>query len=174
MKLNDFRIGWRTLVQEPAYSLVVILGLGVGLAASLLLFGFVQYSWQYNASVPDVDKVYVVKHRANTDPRAPWYDQVPMFLRHAAQKTQGVAAAVAYLPSRPNETGFTVSIDGKLSQLASLTATPGFAEMLGLQATRGTPFWHAGCRWPFASGRRQSSARGRRRAPTCGEHDHPV
>lgn len=137
MKLKDFRIGWRTLVQEPAYSLVVVLGLGVGLAASLLLFGFVQYSWQYNATVPDVDNVYVVKHRSNMDPRAPWYDQVPMFLRPAAQKTQGVAAATAYLPSRPNETGFTVSIDGKLSQVASLTATPGFADMLGLQATRG-------------------------------------
>lgn len=137
MKLNDFRIGWRTLVQEPAYSLVVILGLGVGLAASLLLFGFVQYSWQYNASVPDVANVYVVKHRANMDPRAPWYDQVPLFLRPAAQKTQGVAAVTAYLPSRPNETGFTVSIDGTLSQVLSVTATPGFAEMLGLQAIHG-------------------------------------
>ena len=57
MKLNDFRIGWRTLVQEPAYSLVVILGLGVGLAASLQLFGFVQYSWLYDAAVPDADQV---------------------------------------------------------------------------------------------------------------------
>ena len=137
MKLNDFRIGWRTLVQEPAYSLVVILGLGVGLAASLLLFGFVQYSWQYNASVPDVGNVYVVKHRANMDPRAPWYDLVPLFLRPAAQQTQGVAAVTAYLPSRPNETGFTVSIDGTLSQVLSVTATPGFAEMLGLQAIHG-------------------------------------
>lgn len=137
MKLKDFRIGWRTLVQEPAYSLVVILGLGVGLAASLLLFGFVQYSWQYNATVPDVGNVYVVKHRANMDPRAPWYDQVPLFLRPAAQKTQGVAAVTAYLPSRPNETGFTVSIDGRLSQVGSLTVTPGFAEMLGLRAVHG-------------------------------------
>ena len=137
MKLNDFRIGWRTLVQEPAYSLVVILGLGVGLAASMLLFGFVQYSWQYNASVPDVDNVYVVKHRANVDPRAPTYELAPLFLRLVAQKTQGVALASAYLPSRPNETGFTIHIDGKLSQLVSVTATPGFAGLLGLQALHG-------------------------------------
>lgn len=137
MKLKDFRIGWRTLVQEPAYSLVVILGLGVGLAASLLLFGFVQYSWRYDAAVPDVDNVYVVKHRSNIDPRAPWYDQVPLLLRQAALKTQGVAAAAAYIPSRPNETGFTVSVGGKLAQVASLTATPGFAQMLGLHAIRG-------------------------------------
>ena len=137
MKLQDFRIGWRTLVQEPAYSLVVILGLGVGLAASLLLFGFVQYSWQYNASVPDVDNVYIVKHRSNTDPRGPSYELAPLFLRPVAQATQGVAVAAAFLPSRPNETGFTVSIDGKLSQLVSVTATPGFAGLLGLQAVHG-------------------------------------
>lgn len=137
MKLNDFRIGWRTLVQEPAYSLVVILGLGIGLAASLLLFGFVHYSWQYNAAVPDVDHVYIVKHRANIDPRAPSYELAPLFLRAVAQKTQGVAVAVAFMPSRPNETGFTVSIGGKLSQLASVTATPGFAGLLGLQAVHG-------------------------------------
>lgn len=137
MKSMDFRIGWRTLVQEPAYSLVVILGLGVGLAASLLLFGFVQYSWRYNASVPDVDHVYVVKHRLNLDPRAPVFEQAPMFLRLAAQKTQGVAAASAYLPARPNDTGFTVSIDGELAQVVSLAATPGFADMLGLRAIFG-------------------------------------
>lgn len=137
MKLKDFRVGWRTLVQEPAYSLVIILGLGVGLAASLLLFGFVQYSWRYNASVPDVDNVYVVKQRFNLDPRAPVFEQVPMFLRLAAQKTQGVAAATAYLPARPNDTGFTVSIDGKLAQVVSLAATPGFADMIGLQAMFG-------------------------------------
>ena len=71
MTLNDFRIGWRTLVQEPAYSLVVIFGLGIGLAASLLLFGFVHYSWQYNRHIPGVENVYVVKQRNNVDPQAP-------------------------------------------------------------------------------------------------------
>lgn len=137
MKLKDFRVGWRTLLQEPAYSLVVILGLAVGLAASLLLFGFVQYSWQYNASVPDVDSVYVVKQRLNLDARAPSFEHAPLYLRLAAQKTPGVAAATAYLPSRPNDTGFTVSVDGKLAQVASLATTPGFAAMVGLQTMFG-------------------------------------
>ncbi|RJG08382.1 FtsX-like permease family protein [Massilia cavernae] len=137
MTLKDFRIGWRTLVQEPAYSLVVILGLGVGLAASLLLFGFVHYSWQYNAQVPDASNVYVVKHRANLDPKAPWYDQAPLLLWGAASKAPGVVAATGYLPSRPNGAGFTVNVGGQLSQVESLTVLPGFAEMLGLHAVQG-------------------------------------
>ncbi|MGZ8294129.1 MAG: FtsX-like permease family protein [Telluria sp.] len=137
MTLKDFRIGWRTLVNEPAYSLVVILGLGVGLAASLLLFGYVHYSWQYNAQVPDAANVYVVKHRANVDPKAPWYDQAPLLLWSAATKTPGVVAATGYLPSRPNGAGFTVNAGGQLSQVEGLTVLPGFAEMLGLQAVQG-------------------------------------
>ena len=31
MNLRDFRIGWRLLFKEPAYSAVVVLGLGVEL-----------------------------------------------------------------------------------------------------------------------------------------------
>ena len=53
MKLRDFRIGWRLLVQEPAYSAVVVLGLSVGFAACFLLLGFVRYSFSYDAQVPD-------------------------------------------------------------------------------------------------------------------------
>jgi hypothetical protein len=137
MTLRDFRIGWRTLVQEPAYSLVVILGLAVGLATSLLLLGFVHYSWQYNAGVPDVEHVYVVKQQFNIDPHSPWFDQSPLLLRNVAANTPGVVAASGYIPSRPQASGLVVSIDGQLKPLNSLTVLPGFAGMLGLQALQG-------------------------------------
>lgn len=138
MTLRDFRIGWRTLVQDPAYSLVVIVGLGVGLAAALLLFGFVRYSWQYNAQVPGVENVYVVKQRYNVDPKSPWFDQAPVLLRIAAARQPGVAAATGFVPTRPqSNSGLAVNIDGQLRQLHSLTVLPGFADMLGLQAIQG-------------------------------------
>ena len=41
MKLDDFRIGVRHLVQEPVYSAIAVLGRSIGLAACLLLLGFV-------------------------------------------------------------------------------------------------------------------------------------
>jgi ABC-type antimicrobial peptide transport system permease subunit len=137
MTLRDFRIGWRTLLQDPAYSFVVIAGLGIGLAAALLLLGLVRHSWQYNRHVPDVDRVYVVKQRFNVDPKAPWFDQAPLMLRAVAAGTPGVAAATGYLPSRAETMGLTVRIDGQLRKLDGLTVLPDFAAMLGLQAAQG-------------------------------------
>ncbi|MDM5180652.1 ABC transporter permease [Massilia sp. DJPM01] len=137
MNLRDFRIGWRTLLQEPAYSLVVIAGLGVGFAAALLLFGFVRFSWQYNAEVPGADHIYIVKQRYNVDPKAPWFDQAPMMLRMAAAKAPGVLASTAYIPTRPHIKGLTATINGQLHGMDGLTVMPGFTGILGLQALRG-------------------------------------
>ena len=138
MKLRDFRIGWRALVQEPAYTLAVVLGLGVGLAACLLLLGFVRYSMEYDTHVPDVDKVYVVKQHFNVDPTSPLQEVVPMLLREPALKTAGVASAVLYIPARPEITPLTVRINRAISTVRGLTVMPGFTEMLGLRALQGT------------------------------------
>lgn len=137
MKFKDFLIGWRTLVREPAYSLVVVLGLGVGFATSLLLLGFVNYSWQYNAQVPDAAHVYVIKQRHNVDPKAPWYDQAPMNLRYAAATVPGVIDATGYLPARAQDAGLTVRVGGHLHRLDGLTVLPSFPGMLGVQAIGG-------------------------------------
>lgn len=137
MILRDLRSSWRSLLQAPAYSLVVILGLALGLATSMLLFGFVHYSWQYNAKVPDVDQVYVVKQRYNIDPKSPWFDQAPLLLCAVAAQAAGVSAATGYIPSRPQASGLVVAINGQLQPLQSLTVLPGFTQMLGLKAILG-------------------------------------
>ena len=136
MKLRDFRIGWRTLVQQPAYSLVVVLGLAVGLATSLLLLGYVHYAWQYNAQMPDVEHVYVVKQRFNIDPKSPWFDLAPLLLRNAAANTPGVAAATGYIPARPQGSTLVV-VNGQQQPVQGLAVLPGFAGMLGLRAVQG-------------------------------------
>ena len=69
---NDFRVGLRILVKDPAYSLVAVLGLGVGLAVCLLVLGFARYSWEYNSQVPDVAHVCIVKARKNVETGTPW------------------------------------------------------------------------------------------------------
>jgi putative ABC transport system permease protein len=67
MKLNlrDFRIGWRLLVKEPAYSAVVILGLAVGFCACFLLLGYVAHSLSYDRHVPDRGHIYRLQQRWN-------------------------------------------------------------------------------------------------------------
>jgi ABC-type antimicrobial peptide transport system permease subunit len=137
MKLRDLRIGWRTLIQEPAYTLAVVLGLGVGLAACLLLLGFVRYSMEYDTHVPDADAVYVVKHHFNVEPSSPLFDVAPMFLREVALKMPGVVDATSYIPARPEITPLTVRTDRGLMTVRGLIVLPGFPSLLGLRAVQG-------------------------------------
>ncbi|MEA3101441.1 ABC transporter permease, partial [Caballeronia mineralivorans] len=133
MKLHDFRVGLRILAKDPVYSLVSILGLGVGLGVCLLLLGYARYCWQYNAHVPDAGNVYVVKQRDNLKLGTPWYDQAPLLLLAAARTAPGVTNASGYVAWLP----LTVEVNGQLRKLGSLTVLPGFAQMMGLQAIKG-------------------------------------
>lgn len=133
MRPGDFRIGLRHLVREPGYSAIAILGLSVAFAACLLLLGYVQYSWRYDAHVPQVEQIYVVKQRFNVDPVAPWFDQAPLLLRSTALKTPGVADATAFFrPEAP-----TVKVGSTLHKMPSLLVLPRFAQVLGLRALEG-------------------------------------
>lgn len=134
MRLQDFRVGWRTLIQHPAYSLVAVMGLGIGLAACLLLLGFVRYSLQYDASVPDADHVYVVEQRYNIDPGTPMFDQAPWLLYETAKKTPGVVASSGYFPWAHFP---PLRVGDHLEKVKGLPVLPGFARMLGLQALEG-------------------------------------
>jgi putative ABC transport system permease protein len=133
MRLQDFRVGLRILAKDPVYSLVSILGLGVGLGVCLLLLGYARYCWQYNAHVPDADNVYIVKQRNNLELGTPWYDQAPLLLLAAARTAPGVTDASGYVGWFP----LTVEVSGQLRKLRSLTVLPGFAEMMGLQTIKG-------------------------------------
>jgi putative ABC transport system permease protein len=65
IKLRDFRVGWRVLVKEPAYSAVVIFGLAVGIAVCFLLLGLVRHSFSYDRQVPERERVYQLMERWN-------------------------------------------------------------------------------------------------------------
>jgi putative ABC transport system permease protein len=64
--LRDFRIGWRLLVKEPAYSAVVVFGLAAGIAACFLLLGYVVHSFSYDRQVPERERVYQLEQHWNT------------------------------------------------------------------------------------------------------------
>jgi len=133
MRLADFRVAWRVMIQEPGYSLVAVFGLAVGLAAFLLLSALARYSWSYDAQVPDVEHVYMLQSRFNLQGGQQWQDKAPMALREAAQTIPGVTAATGYLAWHP----LNLQLDGQAYKLNSLTALPGFTEMMGIQAIKG-------------------------------------
>lgn len=65
MNLRDFRVGWRLLAKEPAYSSVVIAGLAVGIAVCFLLLGLVRHSLSYERHVPEHERIYQLMERWN-------------------------------------------------------------------------------------------------------------
>jgi putative ABC transport system permease protein len=65
MNLRDFRVGWRLLAKEPAYSSVVIAGLALGIAVCFLLLGLVRHSFSYDRQVPQRERVYQLMERWN-------------------------------------------------------------------------------------------------------------
>lgn len=132
MKIRDFKIGWRLLLQEPAYSAVVILGLCVGFAACILLLGFVRFSMSYDAAVPDVERVVVVKQKFNVVGRPEWMQIVPLPFRDLALQSGMVEAASGFLHRN------SVLKTGTRSSRVEITAVDAsFPRMWGIQALQG-------------------------------------
>jgi putative ABC transport system permease protein len=137
MNFRDFRIGWRTLMQEPVYSLVAIAGLGAGLAVAILLLGFVRHSTQYNAHIPHVGRTYILKHQLHMQAGAPVYDNAPLMLRKVALALPGVEEVTAFVPARPAVDPLAVRVQDSLVRLNALIVMPGFPRVLGLEAEQG-------------------------------------
>ena len=123
----------RALARDPAHLVVSVLGLSVGLGFCLLLLGYSRYSWSYDHHVPDVDRVYVIKHKRNWELGKSWTDQVPLAMREPAKALPGVADVSGYTNWFP----LSLEQEGRLTRIRSLTALPGLARMLGLKATQG-------------------------------------
>jgi putative ABC transport system permease protein len=134
MRLQDFRIGWRLLAQQPAYSAVVLLGLATGFAACFLLLGFARYSYSYDAQVPDAQQVYVLKSRFNAVPNPEWTELAPNHLVQAA-RVSGLTQAAAGLARLPAP--LAMRVGDRMQPVDTLLTDAQFAPVFGLQARAG-------------------------------------
>src|SRR5471032_326158 len=132
MNLRDFRIGWRLLLQQPAYSAVVIGGLAIGFAACFLLFGFVEFCLNFNSAIPDNDRLVVVKQRINVFPRPEWQAWAYLPLRDVALASGMVSeASIAKPIESPLRAG------NELHALTLQVVDPDFRTMFGISALQG-------------------------------------
>ncbi|PRC94951.1 ABC transporter permease [Solimicrobium silvestre] len=132
MNLRDFCIGWRLLANEPVYSLVVVFGLALGFAACFLLLGFVRYSFNYDAQVPDKERVYFVKESMTLFSPPFWSNSAKLPLSDVIKKSgQAVATSFVYPIYSVVQVG-NVSRKIKLSSVET-----DFPQIFGIQALEG-------------------------------------
>jgi putative ABC transport system permease protein len=118
MKINlrDFRIGWRLLVKEPAYSAVVILGLAVGFCRLLPAARLRRHSLPTTATCPT---------RARLPPQA----ALELFpRRRLGQRRQPAArdaALASGVPLRPAPSSRNIDIVGARRRQSAADGRPG-------------------------------------------------
>ena len=57
---NYFKAAWRSLVRNKMYSLVNVLGLSLGICASLVIFLITRYEFSFDTFHPDSDRIFCV------------------------------------------------------------------------------------------------------------------
>ncbi|BDT59861.1 ABC transporter permease [Massilia varians] len=124
--LRDFRIGWRLLVKEPAYSAVVVLGLAVGFAACFLLLGYVAHSLSYDRHVPQREQVYRLMQKWNTaSASGHWSDTSSLPARDAV-----VASGAPVLASAFIESDIDVRVGGQVQTISLTVVDPDFRRII--------------------------------------------
>jgi putative ABC transport system permease protein len=135
MNFRDFRIGWRLLIQEPAHSLVVVLGLSVGFTVCFLLLGFVHHSFSYDATVPGVDRIYVVKTQFNYNGSAAagvWRQNSSQMLNDVATKSGlQVESSGAFTISQ------SMQVNRVVQEVKLTLVHPTYPHLFGIKALEG-------------------------------------
>ena len=133
MNLRDFRIGWRLLVKEPAYSAVVVLGLAVGIAVCFLLLGFVRHSFSYDEHVPERERVFQLQQRWNLALLGnEWGADTSLGARDAALASRQPMLATAFL-----DRGLSVRAGDQLLGLHVTLVDPDFEKIFGPRVLAG-------------------------------------
>lgn len=132
MTFSDFKIGWRLLITEPAYSAIVVFGMAIGFTAGILLLGYVRYSFSYDSQVPDNKNVYVLQHKVNIMPTPQWMEFMPLPVRGVALQS-GLASAVSAAIPIPA----AMKVGGRIVQDELTAVDPAFASMWGVTAVEG-------------------------------------
>jgi putative ABC transport system permease protein len=133
MNLRDFRIGWRLLLKEPAYSAVVIAGLAVGFAACFLLLGYVRHSFSYDQQVPERERIYRVMQRWNLSAfSSAWRDSTSLKAREAA-----VASGQPLLATVFFDTSVDVRAGERVETIGMTMVDPDFEKMFAPKVLSG-------------------------------------
>ncbi len=133
MKIRDLKIAWRILLKQPTHSLIVFLGLSVSFCVCFLLLGYAKYSFEYDAHVPDAERIFLVKHRLNVLGYPAWVDFNDWPLK-ASLSQSGIPHRLSFV----GVDSPSMSVDSRLTHKTLLAhVDANFPNMFGIQTLHG-------------------------------------
>ncbi|MFM9908973.1 MAG: FtsX-like permease family protein [Chitinophagaceae bacterium] len=138
---NYFKIALRNLIRNRSYAAINIIGLGVSIAACLLIGFFVYNERNFDNTVPAKDNVYRLTEYMHYDGVAPQLSAAigPPIASFLKDNHQEIEAYTRVLPATPFiYNSLTLEYDGKKfksNQLACADST--FADMFGITILEG-------------------------------------
>lgn len=137
MLTNYLKIALRTLINKKAYSIINILGLSVGAAASLIIFLYVQGEYSYDKFVPEADRIYrVVEDRIYPD-RLAHFAMIPGGFASVLQEEIPEVEISTRLIGFPNFASVVRYEDNVFSEYYFFSADSNFFEVFPFQLLRG-------------------------------------
>ncbi|MEO1450393.1 MAG: ABC transporter permease, partial [Bacteroidota bacterium] len=135
MLRNYFITALRNIQRHPFFSLVNIVGLSLGMAATLLLFQYVFVEQQYDAHIPQAERVFRLYDKAEKSSAT----TAPLLATLIKEKFPQAEAAVRVMPSHG-----TVSFEQayrdpiRLEDKELLYADAGFPGLFGVKMVQGS------------------------------------
>ncbi|MES2730759.1 MAG: ABC transporter permease [Bacteroidota bacterium] len=136
MLLNYFKIALRNLLRHKAFSLINILGLGLGMACSLLIYLWVQDERSFDRFLPGVKEVYFVRVNSLFNGQITTSFVTPGPLSEAIAKDIPAVASVTKITFGKN---LLIKVGEKSSKENGQYATPGFFGIFHLPVLAGNP-----------------------------------
>lgn len=134
MKLKDLRVSWRQLLAEPAYSVVVVLGLAIAIAATYLIALLLNDRWLPDSSVPAPERVARLEFKVNIPGRNDdWFEGSPYVFRNALLENKAAVTQAA----RVHASDVSLRAGERLSRNQLLFTDADLVPIFGLKALKG-------------------------------------
>ena len=130
---NYLRVALRNLIGSPAYSLISVLGLAVGLLALLLVGLFVRHEFSYDRGYPNAERIYQVLSEVEQEgPSSAWTAVSGPLAPFAEENLPDVEAAVRVAPK-----DIWVRVKDQTFRQVLVVTEPTFFDFFGLRVFNG-------------------------------------
>lgn len=131
---NYYKIGWRNIVRNKAYSLINISGLTLGLSLAIVIFWIVRFEYSFDDFHTNIDRLYQIRSYDRFGNQA--NSHVPQGVIHALQRQFPAIekAATVYRQNQP-----VIKVSGEnLKQENTYFMHPEFFEMIDVKWVKGS------------------------------------